>query len=349
VKLVNRLAEPTNLHVHGLHVSPEGHGNNVFVAVQPGESFDYDYRLPDDHPPGVYWDQSHHHSLVADPARPRRWPPACRGCHCAGSCGSRCARAGRRRFARSPPRRSMPAASWAAAGASARRRRRAQCGAQLEQGRLVQGHRVPCPSARTIGVVSLTITRRPLARDHPRGRDLDQHHQRGRHPLPVRGTLRTSKRTSAQVRRKPRASRAAEATRSATASAACSPGSRAVTCGGPEGQRRACRSCGRTAEGRARSAPDQPAPTWWRPAECGARRTSSGPGVFRFGLRSFGDHCECAGPRRVGPRVTMTRRKGFDAARCGRYIQSLAGEQLTTREDAADNTVRISVAARPDC
>jgi FtsP/CotA-like multicopper oxidase with cupredoxin domain len=66
VKLVNRLAAPTNLHVHGLHVSPEGHGDNVFVAVQPGESFAYDYQLPDDHPPGVYWYHPHHHGLVAD-------------------------------------------------------------------------------------------------------------------------------------------------------------------------------------------------------------------------------------------------------------------------------------------
>jgi FtsP/CotA-like multicopper oxidase with cupredoxin domain len=66
VTLVNRLADPTNLHVHGLHVSPEGHGDNVFVAVQPGESFDYDYQLPDDHPPGVYWYHPHHHGMVAD-------------------------------------------------------------------------------------------------------------------------------------------------------------------------------------------------------------------------------------------------------------------------------------------
>ena len=66
VTLVNRLADPTNLHVHGLHVSPEGSGDNVFVAVQPGESFEYDYRLPDDHPPGVYWYHPHHHGMVAD-------------------------------------------------------------------------------------------------------------------------------------------------------------------------------------------------------------------------------------------------------------------------------------------
>jgi FtsP/CotA-like multicopper oxidase with cupredoxin domain len=66
VELVNRLDVPTNLHVHGLVVSPEGNGDNVFVTVQPGESFDYDYRLPADHPPGVYWYHPHHHGMVAD-------------------------------------------------------------------------------------------------------------------------------------------------------------------------------------------------------------------------------------------------------------------------------------------
>ena len=65
IRLVNGLDEPTNLHVHGLHVSPQDTGDNVFVEVIPGESFDYSYRLPADHPPGVYWYHPHHHGLVA--------------------------------------------------------------------------------------------------------------------------------------------------------------------------------------------------------------------------------------------------------------------------------------------
>ncbi|WP_245160694.1 multicopper oxidase family protein [Blastococcus sp. CT_GayMR16] len=66
VRLVNDLDAPTNLHVHGLYVSPAGNGDNAFVVVQPGESFDYDHQLPDDHPPGVYWYHPHHHGMVAD-------------------------------------------------------------------------------------------------------------------------------------------------------------------------------------------------------------------------------------------------------------------------------------------
>ena len=66
VRLMNRLQSPTNLHVHGLHVSPEGHSDNVLVAVNPGASFDCDYQLPGNHPPGVYWYHPHHHGTVAD-------------------------------------------------------------------------------------------------------------------------------------------------------------------------------------------------------------------------------------------------------------------------------------------
>ncbi len=66
ISLANSLSQPTNLHVHGLHVSPEDNGDNVFVAVAPGTSFDYEYRLPADHPPGLYWYHPHHHGMVAD-------------------------------------------------------------------------------------------------------------------------------------------------------------------------------------------------------------------------------------------------------------------------------------------
>ncbi|TFB47326.1 multicopper oxidase family protein [Cryobacterium tagatosivorans] len=66
VRLRNALTDPTNLHVHGLHVSPEGAGDNPFVMVEPGDGFAYEYELPADHPPGVYWYHPHHHGTVAD-------------------------------------------------------------------------------------------------------------------------------------------------------------------------------------------------------------------------------------------------------------------------------------------
>lgn len=66
VSLANRLDAPTNLHVHGLHVSPSGQGDNPLVRIAPGGSFDYEYRLPADHPAGVCWYHPHHHGNVAD-------------------------------------------------------------------------------------------------------------------------------------------------------------------------------------------------------------------------------------------------------------------------------------------
>src|SRR3712207_5326346 len=67
VELVNRLSVPTNLHTHGLHVSPKGNADNTLdVHVHPGESFQYDIQLPDDHPPGPFWYHPHEHHLVAD-------------------------------------------------------------------------------------------------------------------------------------------------------------------------------------------------------------------------------------------------------------------------------------------
>jgi hypothetical protein len=74
-----------------------------------------------------------------------------------------------------------------------------QCLQHLEQGSLLQGHRVLCPSARTIGVVSLTITRWPLHVNAHVVSDPDFHHVAGRHSTrPTAST--TSKKTDGDVR-----------------------------------------------------------------------------------------------------------------------------------------------------
>ena len=66
VTLRNRLDSPTNLHVHGLHVSPSANSDNVFVMIGPGEEHTYDYLIPDDHPSGTFWYHPHHHGTVAE-------------------------------------------------------------------------------------------------------------------------------------------------------------------------------------------------------------------------------------------------------------------------------------------
>jgi FtsP/CotA-like multicopper oxidase with cupredoxin domain len=61
----NDLDETTNLHTHGLHVSPEVNSDNIYLMIEPGESRIYEYRIPTDHPSGTFWYHPHHHSEVA--------------------------------------------------------------------------------------------------------------------------------------------------------------------------------------------------------------------------------------------------------------------------------------------
>src|SRR2546425_13038828 len=46
VRLVNALDQTTNLHMHGLAVSPLGASDNVFLHIAPGRTQDYEIRIP---------------------------------------------------------------------------------------------------------------------------------------------------------------------------------------------------------------------------------------------------------------------------------------------------------------
>jgi FtsP/CotA-like multicopper oxidase with cupredoxin domain len=58
------LGQLTNLHTHGLHVSPSGNSDNVFVTVLPGRRFTYEYDIPKSHLPGLNWYHPHRHGFV---------------------------------------------------------------------------------------------------------------------------------------------------------------------------------------------------------------------------------------------------------------------------------------------
>ncbi|MDR2215019.1 MAG: multicopper oxidase family protein [Nevskiaceae bacterium] len=64
LKLINHLAQETNIHFHGLEVSPLDHGDNAMHMVQPGETWDYEIPIPADHPPGVFWYHTHGHQFA---------------------------------------------------------------------------------------------------------------------------------------------------------------------------------------------------------------------------------------------------------------------------------------------
>ena len=67
VRLQNNLPEGfSNLHFHGLSVSPRGRSDNVFVHVQPGHEFDYEVTVPraGRQGPGLFWYHPHGHGFV---------------------------------------------------------------------------------------------------------------------------------------------------------------------------------------------------------------------------------------------------------------------------------------------
>lgn len=51
----------TNLHTHGLWVSPSGASDNVLISIPPGSEHHYIYDIPADHPAGTFWYHPHHH------------------------------------------------------------------------------------------------------------------------------------------------------------------------------------------------------------------------------------------------------------------------------------------------
>jgi FtsP/CotA-like multicopper oxidase with cupredoxin domain len=69
LRLVNALDDETNLHMHGLAVSPLGNSDNVFLHVAPGGAQDYEIRIPPSHAPGLYWYHPHAHGHSDDQVR----------------------------------------------------------------------------------------------------------------------------------------------------------------------------------------------------------------------------------------------------------------------------------------
>jgi len=51
----------TNIHTHGLWVSPSGASDNVLITIPPGEGHHYVFDVPADHPAGTFWYHPHQH------------------------------------------------------------------------------------------------------------------------------------------------------------------------------------------------------------------------------------------------------------------------------------------------
>ncbi|TBW07214.1 copper oxidase [Azotobacter chroococcum] len=55
----------TNIHTHGLWVSPSGNSDNVHLKIPPQTTFQYEFNVPADHPAGTFWYHSHLHGTTA--------------------------------------------------------------------------------------------------------------------------------------------------------------------------------------------------------------------------------------------------------------------------------------------
>jgi FtsP/CotA-like multicopper oxidase with cupredoxin domain len=76
---VPHMLNTTNLHLHGLDIMPHlfeplGTSNPLSrmiaiepgkTAMEPGETYDYSFKIPENHPPGMYWYHPHHHGSTA--------------------------------------------------------------------------------------------------------------------------------------------------------------------------------------------------------------------------------------------------------------------------------------------
>lgn len=66
INFTNKLPQPTNLHYHGLHLPPTGKADNVFLQINPEESFRYEFEIPQNQSAGTFWYHPHLHGYVAE-------------------------------------------------------------------------------------------------------------------------------------------------------------------------------------------------------------------------------------------------------------------------------------------
>lgn len=64
LKFDNRLDEATNLHFHGLYVSPSGRADNIWVVAPPAAAFEYELQVAAQEA-GVHWIHPHVHGHTA--------------------------------------------------------------------------------------------------------------------------------------------------------------------------------------------------------------------------------------------------------------------------------------------
>ncbi|WP_342596847.1 multicopper oxidase family protein [Cyanobacterium aponinum UTEX 3222] len=65
IKFTNKLNNSTNLHYHGLHISPNNNADNVFLEIKPNQTFNYELNIPENHHSMMGWYHPHLHGYTA--------------------------------------------------------------------------------------------------------------------------------------------------------------------------------------------------------------------------------------------------------------------------------------------
>jgi FtsP/CotA-like multicopper oxidase with cupredoxin domain len=71
-----RLPNHTNLHVHGMHVSPSAPADDVYTTLNGGEAKTYTYHVSADLPAGLFWYHPHAHGATSL-QQGGGWPARC--------------------------------------------------------------------------------------------------------------------------------------------------------------------------------------------------------------------------------------------------------------------------------
>ncbi|MGH7850085.1 MAG: multicopper oxidase family protein [Thermodesulfobacteriota bacterium] len=59
LRVNNFIDQMTNVHYHGMNVSPLSPSDDIFIMITPSGSFDYEVEIPEDHPEGMFYYHAH--------------------------------------------------------------------------------------------------------------------------------------------------------------------------------------------------------------------------------------------------------------------------------------------------
>lgn len=66
LRVNNTIDQMTNMHYHGMNISPLSPSDDIFIMITPSSSFDYVLDIPEDHPEGMFYYHPHLYGLTEE-------------------------------------------------------------------------------------------------------------------------------------------------------------------------------------------------------------------------------------------------------------------------------------------